>query len=42
MNQPNKPAQPVGVVVLDANVLIALCAQEQDKFGAAETAFNQY
>ena len=42
MNQPNKPARPAGQVVLDANVLIALCAQEQDKFSLADAAFTQY
>lgn len=42
MNQPNNPANVVGAVVLNANVLIALCAQEQDKFSLAETAFSHY
>ena len=42
MNQANSPANPSGAVVLDANVLVALCAQEQDKFILAETTFNDY
>ncbi|MBI1760150.1 MAG: hypothetical protein HYR56_01820 [Acidobacteria bacterium] len=39
MSQSNKPTS---AVVLDDNVMIALCAQEQDKFLCAETAFNNY
>ena len=43
MNQPkvNNPLKP-GAVVLDANVLIAICAKEQDKLVKAVTAFYDY
>jgi len=42
MNQSSNAAQNTGAVVLDANVLIALCAQEQDKFSKAKTTFDSY
>lgn len=35
---PNKP----GAIVIDANVLIALCAREQDKLIKAQTAFDGF
>lgn len=43
MNQPNmnNPPRP-GAVVLDANVLIAICAKEQHKLVKAVTAFYDY
>lgn len=34
------PASSVGSVVVDANVLIAICARENDKFSKAETALK--
>lgn len=34
------PASSVGSVVVDANVLIAICAREDDKFSKAETALK--
>lgn len=34
------PASSVGSVVVDANVLIAICAREKDKFSKAETALK--
>jgi predicted nucleic acid-binding protein len=37
-NAPNNPS----AVILDANVLIAICAKEQDKLVKAMTAFNDY
>ena len=43
MNQSSNVANtPVGAVVLDANVLIAICAREQDKLLTAETALAAY
>ncbi len=42
MNQSSNAAQSTGAVVLDANVLIALCAREQDKFSKAKTTFDDY
>ncbi len=36
------PASKTGAVVIDANVLIAICAKEQGKFVKAENAFNSY
>ena len=38
MSQVNSP----GAVVIDANVLIGLCAKEPDKFMTAETALQDY
>ncbi len=35
-------ASNVGAVVIDANVLIGLCAKEPDKFATAETALQDY
>lgn len=34
------PASSVGSVVVDANILIAICAREKDKFSKAETALK--
>ena len=42
MNQLNSLLNKPGAVVLDANVLIAICAKEQDKLVKAVTAFNDY
>jgi hypothetical protein len=43
MNQSSNAAGAhTGAVVLDANVLIALCAREQDKLLTAETALAAY
>ncbi len=42
MNQSSNAAQTKGAVVMDANVLIALCAREQDKFSKAKTTFDNY
>lgn len=43
MSQPSNPASThAGAVVLDANVLIALCAREQDKLVTAEAALLAY
>src|SRR5438128_450958 len=36
------PASSSGAVVVDANVLIAICAKEQDKRAQAEAALNDY
>jgi len=36
------PASNTGAVVLDANVLIAVCAKEQDKAATAEAALADY
>ncbi len=36
------PASNTGAVVLDANVLIAVCANEQDKAATAKTALADY
>ncbi|MGH9854192.1 MAG: hypothetical protein ACREBD_30480 [Blastocatellia bacterium] len=38
MSQSSSP----GAVIIDANVLIALCAKEQDKIIQAEAAFKGY
>lgn len=43
MSQPSNPASThAGAVVLDANILIALCAREQDKLANAEAALLAY
>ncbi len=43
MNQSsNVTNTPTGAVVLDANVLIAICAREQDKLATAEAALAAY
>lgn len=36
------PASSPGSVVIDANVLIAICAREKDKFDKAQDALNDY
>lgn len=36
------PTISPGVVVIDANILIAICARETDKFSLAETALKDY
>ena len=36
------PASSVGSVVVDANVLIAICAREKAKFNKAETALKDF
>ena len=38
MSQPSNPQ----AIVVDANLLIAVCAREQDKLAAAEAAINDY
>jgi predicted nucleic acid-binding protein len=36
------PSSNAGAVVIDANVVIAICAHEQDKFDTAEAAIADY
>lgn len=38
MSQPSS----LQAIVVDANTLIAVCAREQDKLAAAESAINDY
>ncbi len=42
MSPMSNPSNQSGAVVIDANVLIAICAKEQDKFAKADAAFNDY